>query len=685
MQGGTPETGCLFLWVHTKSRDSPAAASSYQPAATIGRYGPLTVGEARGKARQLLGKAAGGGDPVGDRRRARQAGVTVGELADWYLKEATAGRLLGRRGHRINASTLAMDRSRLETHVKPLIGRKAVSTLTVADLEAMQADIATGRTAAPTRTGRAKRPRGGIAAGGGGVAGRTLGMVLTMFEHARRAGIIATNPAKGARKAASQRRNNRLTLDQLRALGAAMRTSNENPTATAATRLIALTGLRRNEALGLRPGWLIAEGAIAFPDTKTGSQVRPIGDAAIKTIKAEIARTGTDWIFPADRGDGHFVGLPKVLARLCRAAGLEPITPHVLRHTFASVAAEIGFSELTIAGLLGHAAGSVTSSYVHLDRALVAAADRVADTIARALWRSRCSTWRRSVRRSEKTSEARIAERVRDLGGRREELLAASCLRTDRASPEDLSLCSRRSADLELRVRLKALASERRRFGYRRLHILLKREGVVLNHKKLFRLYREERLTVRRRGGRKRALGTRAPLTLPQGRNQRWSLDFVSDMLTDGRRFRVLVVVDDFTRECLALVVDTSLSGIRVARELDALVTARGRPLMIVSDNGTELTSRAILHWQEDQAVEWHYIAPGKPMQNGFVESLNGRFRDECLNEHLFHSLPVARQIIEEWRIDYNARRPHTSLGGLTPNEFATRSRRDHNENRVQL
>jgi putative transposase len=244
---------------------------------------------------------------------------------------------------------------------------------------------------------------------------------------------------------------------------------------------------------------------------------------------------------------------------------------------------------------------------------------------------------------------------------------------------------SRRSDDADLRARLKVLASERRRFGYRRLHILLKREGAALNHKKLFRLYREERLSVRRRGGRKRALGTRAPMTLPQGPNQRWSLDFVSDMLADGRRFRVLVVVDDFTRECLALIVDISLSGIRVARELDALVAVRGQPLMIVSDNGTELTSRAILQWQEDQIVEWHYIAPGKPMQNGFVESLNGRFRDECLNEHLFRSLSAARRLIEEWRIDYNVRRPHTSLGGLTPNEFATRSRRDHIENRVQL
>ena len=244
---------------------------------------------------------------------------------------------------------------------------------------------------------------------------------------------------------------------------------------------------------------------------------------------------------------------------------------------------------------------------------------------------------------------------------------------------------SRRPDDAVMRERLKKLANERRRFGYRRLHILLRREGLEVNHKKLFRLYREERLTVRRRGGRKRAIGTRAPMTLPQGPNQRWSLDFVSDQLSDGRRFRVLVVVDDFTRECLALVVDTSLSGSRVARELDGLIARRGKPLMVVSDNGTELTSRAILQWQEDRDVEWHYIAPGKPIQNAFVESLNGRFRDECLNEHLFRSLSAARHLIEEWRVDYNHDRPHTSLGGLTPNEFATRSRQDHNTNRVQL
>jgi len=248
-------------------------------------------------------------------------------------------------------------------------------------------------------------------------------------------------------------------------------------------------------------------------------------------------------------------------------------------------------------------------------------------------------------------------------------------------APKTYRYASSRGDDAAVRERLCTLARQRRRFGYRRLHILLRREGIVLNHKKLFRLYREERLTVRRRGGRKRALGTRAPMALPQGPNQRWSLDFVSDVLVDGRRFRVLVIVDDFTRECLALIVDTSISGRRVARELNAIVAARKKPAIIVSDNGTELTSHAILCWQEERGVEWHYIAPGKPVQNAFVESLNGRFRDECLNEHVFRGLPMARRIIEAWRLDYNAARPHTSLGGLTPNEFAAQSEKDHNRN----
>lgn len=165
--------------------------------------------------------------------------------------------------------------------------------------------------------------------------------------------------------------------------------------------------------------------------------------------------------------------------------------------------------------------------------------------------------------------------------------------------------------------------------------------------------------------------------------NQRWSLDFVSDALACGRRFRILAVVDDFTRECLALVAGTSLSGLRVGRELDQIVALRGRPAMIVSDNGTELTSHGMLRWQQERGVAWHYIAPGKPQQNGFVASFNGRFRDECLNEHLFGSLSAARRIIEAWRSDYSTTRPHTSLSGLTPAAFATSPASGQMENRL--
>jgi len=230
---------------------------------------------------------------------------------------------------------------------------------------------------------------------------------------------------------------------------------------------------------------------------------------------------------------------------------------------------------------------------------------------------------------------------------------------------------TRRSDDHDLRERMKGLAHERRRFGYRRLHVLLRREGHLVNHKRLFRLYREEKLTVRKRGCRKRAIGTRAPMLIPMAANDRWSLDFVSDQLTDGRRFRILAVVDDCTRECLALVADTSLSGLRVARELERIIEGRGKPKMIVSDNGSEFTSNAILQWTDRAKVDWHYIAPGKPIQNAFIESFNGRLRDELLNETLFSSLTHARSLLSNWRSDYNDHRPHSGLGWLTPAEFA--------------
>ena len=245
---------------------------------------------------------------------------------------------------------------------------------------------------------------------------------------------------------------------------------------------------------------------------------------------------------------------------------------------------------------------------------------------------------------------------------------ACEILSVDRSSIRYRSI---RSDDACIREAMKKVASERRRFGYRRIHVMLDRQGIIMNLKKLRRLYREEKLSVRKRGGRKRALGTRRPLALPSRSNERWSLDFVSDAFTDGRRFRVLAVVDDFTRECLCLVADTSLSGHRLARELDTLIAKRGKPKTIVSDNGTEMTSMAILKWCQHTNIEWHYIAPGKPMQNGFIESFNGSFRDECLNETLFSSLGQARATITAWREDYNVNRPHSSLGNITPSEFA--------------
>jgi transposase InsO family protein len=229
-----------------------------------------------------------------------------------------------------------------------------------------------------------------------------------------------------------------------------------------------------------------------------------------------------------------------------------------------------------------------------------------------------------------------------------------------------------RPPDTELRARLRDLANQRRRFGYRRLFILLRREGEPSGINRIYRLYQEEGLTVRKRRARRRAVGTRTPILVEAKVNARWSLDFVHDQFALGRRFRILNIADDVTRECLAAIPDTSISGKRVARELTALIEKRGKPRMIVSDNGTEFTSNAILGWAKDHGVEWHYIAPGKPMQNGYIESFNGRMRDELLNESLFFDLEQARQLIGAWATDYNMARPHSSLGYKTPAAYAT-------------
>lgn len=229
----------------------------------------------------------------------------------------------------------------------------------------------------------------------------------------------------------------------------------------------------------------------------------------------------------------------------------------------------------------------------------------------------------------------------------------------------------KQSDDREIQARLTELAGERRRFGYRRLHILLRREGLEVNHKRVYRLYNEAGLTVKKRKRRKGIAVERQALELPEGPDQVWSMDFVMDALCYGRRLKILTVVDDYTKEALDLVVSHSISGDHVASALDAIAQFRGYPAAIRTDQGPEFTSKALDRWAYENGVELRLIQPGKPTQNAYIESFNGKFRDECLNEHWFRDLPHARQVITNWRTDYNENRPHSSLGYDTPSEFA--------------
>jgi putative transposase len=223
----------------------------------------------------------------------------------------------------------------------------------------------------------------------------------------------------------------------------------------------------------------------------------------------------------------------------------------------------------------------------------------------------------------------------------------------------------------ELRTRLRELAEQRRRWGYRRLHILLKREGWKVNSKRVYRIYVEEKLVVRRRRRRRRICAQARVLLAPPSRpNETWTMDFLHDALASGRKFRTLSIEDAYTREMLTIEVDTSLPSLRVVRVLERLRLQRGLPERIVIDHGTEFTSKALDRWAYENTVTLHFITPGRPMENGCIESFHGRFREECLNEHWFLTLDEARETIEEWRLDYNRVRPHSSLGYLTPEEF---------------
>lgn len=231
-----------------------------------------------------------------------------------------------------------------------------------------------------------------------------------------------------------------------------------------------------------------------------------------------------------------------------------------------------------------------------------------------------------------------------------------------------------RRDETPVRSALRRHAEVRRRWGYRRLLVLLRRDGITDNHKRIYRLYREERLQVRQRRRRKQRLGRgTAPASAPQRPNERWSLDFVHDRLVNGRTLRLLTVHDDYTRECVWIETDTSLSGPRVTRVLDFVAAFRGKPASLITDNGPEFTGLALERWAHDNQVAHRFITPGKPSQNGFIESFNGKLRDECLNEHEFLNLPHARELIDAFRDDYNLNRPHSSLDDLTPAEFAAK------------
>lgn len=221
-----------------------------------------------------------------------------------------------------------------------------------------------------------------------------------------------------------------------------------------------------------------------------------------------------------------------------------------------------------------------------------------------------------------------------------------------------------------MRKRLRELAQHRSRFGCPRLHVLLLREGFMINHKRTERLYREEGLSLRRKHRRKRVAGLRLEVPRPERPNHIWSMDFVSDAVMGGRKIRALTIVDEYTRKCHRIEVDTSINGVRICRVLNEISQRDGLPELIITDNGPEFAGRALDAWAYQNGIRLHFIRPGKPVENAYIESFNGRLRDECLNEHWFMSLPHARQVIEEWRIDYNEVRPHSSLGYLTPEEF---------------
>jgi len=335
----------------------------------IARVGTITPDEARKEAIKALAEVAKGGDPSATRKAARKD-MKLEELADSFvcaMKE------------RWKENTYRANTSQIETHIKPLLGHRTAVSLTYADVTKMQEAIIAGKTA------KKRQGRGGVTTGGKGVATRAVVILGAILNHGIRLEVLNRNVTNKVAKDAVGKRTRFLSFDELKSIGRVLSDSPAEPASgIMAIRFLLLTGFRRNEALTLKGEYCIEmKGTISLPDSKTGAQDRAVGKAAFKAIDRGIAK---GWVFPAERGEGHFVGLPKCLGRVCAEAGIEGVSAHTLRHTFASVATTLGYSEFTIAGLLGHTAGSVTGRYAHMaDAALVSAANHVSDVIARAL------------------------------------------------------------------------------------------------------------------------------------------------------------------------------------------------------------------------------------------------------------------------------------------------------------
>ena len=349
----------------------------------IARYGVLTVEQARDQAKLKLAAVIVGEDPADEARQARK-GMTVAEMCDWYLVEARAGRILGRKNLPIKASSLDKDESRIKTHIKPLLGKRIVRHLTPADIERMQTDVKDGKTAKPRGEGR-----GGKATGGPSAASGCVGTIQAIIGHAKHKGLLDTHPTQGAKKLAGRKKTRRLNVAEIVMIGKAAayaERNGENPVALGVLRMLLLTGYRREEAQALHRTWVNgAGGYVAFPDTKGGAQVRAIGPAAVKVVESQAGIVGNPHVFPSEVGSGPFTAVSACLQRVCKLAGIEGVTPHTLRHTFGSMAGDLGFSELTIRAMLGHASQNVTQDYIHIDEALKLAVRRTSDEIERLL------------------------------------------------------------------------------------------------------------------------------------------------------------------------------------------------------------------------------------------------------------------------------------------------------------